>query len=221
MSKYVIIGGHGKVARLTEPLLISRGDSVDAVIRKASQAHDIEALGARPVVLDIQSADVAAMAEVFSGADAIIWSAGAGGGDVERTYSIDRDAAIRSMDAAVHAHVTRYIMVSYWGAGADLDRLQASDSFRPYAQAKADADAYLRASDLRWTILGPTGLTVQEPSGTITVGDRNRPYTTLPTTSRGNVAQVIAAVLQDDTTVGKTVEFHDGDTPVEQAVHQS
>lgn len=172
MSTYVIVGGHGKVARLTEPLLTARGDTVNAIIRDRAQVADVAACGAEPVVLDMQMAGVEEMAEVFRGADAVVWSAGAGGGSPERTYGVDRDAAMRSMDAAALAHVDRYVMVSYWGAGRDLDRLGPSDGFRPYAEAKAAADAHLRASSLAWTILGPTGLTMQDPSGLIDVGNR-------------------------------------------------
>ncbi|MEE8666810.1 MAG: NAD(P)H-binding protein [Bifidobacterium mongoliense] len=218
MSTYVIVGGHGKVARLTEPLLTARGDTVNAIIRDRAQVADVAACGAEPVVLDMQMAGVEEMAEVFRGADAVVWSAGAGGGSPERTYGVDRDAAMRSMDAAALAHVDRYVMVSYWGAGRDLDRLGPSDGFRPYAEAKAAADAHLRASSLAWTILGPTGLTMQDPSGLIDVGNPEEPYTALPPTSRGNVAAVVVAVLADDATAGRTISFHDGATPIERAI---
>lgn len=218
MSTYIIIGGHGKVALLTAPLLTAKGDSVHSIIRNADQSADIEALGAQAVVLDMQSANEAQMTQAFKGADAIIWSAGAGGGTPERTYAIDRDAAIRSMNAAVQAHVNRYVMVSYWGAGYDLDRLDHNDSFYPYAQAKADADAFLRSTELHWTILAPTMLTLEHPSGHITLGSPTEALQKYPSTSRANVAEVIAAVLADDATIGRTLAFHDGATTIADAI---
>ena len=80
MERIVIIGGHGKVALHLAQLLADRGDEATSVIRNADQSGDIEQAGGTPLVLDVEKADVDEMAEAFSGADAIVWSAGAGGG---------------------------------------------------------------------------------------------------------------------------------------------
>ena len=216
MSEITIIGGHGKVALQLSRLLSTQGDTVNAVIRKREQSQDVENTGATPVVADVQELDVEAMTELFSGQDAVVWSAGAGGGDPERTYAVDRDAAIRSMDAAQAAGVRHYVMVSYMGAGQDHGVPEDND-FYSYAQSKADADDHLRASSLEWTILGPGTLTDDDPSGEITLGragsDDERK------TARGNVALVAARALADPRgTAGKFIEFSDGDTPIAQAL---
>ncbi|CAL8899703.1 NAD-dependent dehydratase [Kocuria varians] len=216
MSEITIIGGHGKVALQLNRLLSSQGETVNSVIRKEEQSQDIEDTGAKPVVADVQQMDVAALTELFSGQDAVVWSAGAGGGSAERTYAVDRDAAIRSMDAAEAAGVKHYVMVSYMGAGQDHG-VPEDDDFYAYAQSKADADDHLRASSLNWTILGPGVLTSDDASGKITLGrasgDGNR------NTSRGNVALVAARVLTDpEGTIGKFIEFADGDTPIAEAI---
>ncbi len=112
MSRILIIGGHGKVALLLAPLLIARGDEVTSVIRNPGHAADVAATGSTPVVADIEGLDVAGLTTLFTGHAAIVWSAGAGGGSPARTYAVDRDAAIRSMDAAADAGVDRYVMVS-------------------------------------------------------------------------------------------------------------
>src|SRR5690554_304023 len=106
-------------------------------------------LGEHPdrAVVDVDVADAAAI----EGHDALVWSAGAGGGNPTRTYAVDRDAAIRSMDAAARAGVERYVMVSYIGSSPDHG-VPENDSFFAYAEAKAAADDYLRRSDLAWTI---------------------------------------------------------------------
>ena len=97
MPRIVLIGGHGKVGLQLSRLLSAAGDAVTAVIRNADQSDDVAATGATPAVLDVQSATVAQLADLFAGHDAVVWSAGAGGGSPERTYAVDRDAAIRSM----------------------------------------------------------------------------------------------------------------------------
>ena len=216
MSEITIIGGHGKVALQLTRLLSTQGETVRSVIRKQEQSQDVENTGATPVVADVQDMDVSALTDLFRGQDTVVWSAGAGGGSPERTWAVDRDAAIRSMDAAEAAGVRRYVMVSYMGAGQDHG-VPEDDDFYAYAQSKADADDHLRASSLDWTILGPGMLTDEDPSGSIALGkageDDNR------NTSRGNVALVAARVLTDAKgTTGKFIEFADGDTPIAEAV---
>lgn len=216
MTNIVIIGGHGKVALRLAPLLSQAGDEVTSWIRKQEQVAEVEQTGANAKVLDIQELSTEQIADAFEGADAVVWAAGAGGGDPERTWALDRDAAIRSMDAAEKAGVGRYVMVSYIGAGPDHG-VEESDDFYAYAEGKTQADDHLRSTSLRWTILGPGALTLEDPSGRITVHARGeRPEDA--DTSRGNVAHVAKAVLADDTTVHRTIDFTDGDTPIEEAV---
>ncbi len=119
MSRILIIGGHGKVALLLAPLLVQEGHTVTSVIRNAAHVGDVEATGAQALVADVETLDVDQLTNLVSGNDAVVWSAGAGGGDPQRTYAVDRDAGIRSIDAAEAAGIPRYIMVSYFGAGAD------------------------------------------------------------------------------------------------------
>ena len=171
MAVVTIIGGHGKVALLAEPLLVERGHTVNALIRRPEQSEDIVTRGANPVVTDITALSTEEMAKLLTelGTEVLVWSAGAGGvGGPERTYAVDRDAAIRSMDAARLAGIKRYVMVSYLGAGAGHG-IDPDNSFYAYAESKAIADEYLRGSGLDYTILGPGMLTLEEAGG-ITLG---------------------------------------------------
>lgn len=213
MSDILIIGGHGKVALRLAPLLVQAGHQVTSVIRNPDHGADVEATGATALLFDIESADTAAIADSIRGQDALVWSAGAGGGSPERTYAVDRDAAIRSLEAAHAAGVPRYVMVSYIGAGPDHG-VPRDNPFFAYADAKTAADAHLRGSELDYTILGPGTLTVEPPSGRIDVGR----FSDGTNTSRDNVAQVIAAVLEEPATIGRTIDFRDGQTPIEQAI---
>lgn len=211
-TRILLIGGHGKVALLLEPILADRGDTVTAVIRNPDHEADVAATGAQPLVADIEEFDTEQLTNLVSGNDVVVWSAGAGGGDAARTYAVDRDAAIRSIEAAVAAGVRRYVMVSYFGAGADHG-VDPDNSFFAYAEAKAAADAHLRASGLDWTIVAPSGLTLDEPTGRIDVeADESG------TVSRADVAAVVAAALADDSTIGRTIRFNSGDVPIPEAV---
>lgn len=209
-----IIGGHGKVALRSARILSAAGADVYSLIRNPDHADDIRAAGANPVVADVEALDVEGLREVLRGSGAVVFAAGAGGGDQNRTYAVDRDAAIRSIDACEQEGIARFIMVSYDGAGPDHG-VPEDDSFYPYAQAKAAADGHLRQSGLDWTILGP-GMLTDEPGGeSIGVGDGKREDRA---TSRDAVAEVVAAVLRRPDTVGRTISFSDGDTPIGQAL---
>ena len=212
--RIAIIGAHGKVARLLTPLLHESGHQVTAVVRNPDHVADVEADGAAARVFDIESADVDAIADLLDGHHAVVWSAGAGGGNPQRTYAVDRDAAIRSMDAADRAGARRYVMVSYFGAGPDHG-VAESDSFFAYADAKTVADAALARSDLDWTILRPSRLTADPGTGRI---ETSLGGATKGSVSREDVALVAAETLARHGLAGATVEFNNGEVRVGDAL---
>jgi uncharacterized protein YbjT (DUF2867 family) len=213
MSRIVIIGGHGKVALRLARILADRGDEVTSIIRNPSHAAEVSEYGATPVVADIETLTTEELAAHLAGHDAIVWSAGAGGGNPDRTYAVDRDAAIRSMDAAQAAGVRRYVMVSYLGSRRDHG-VDPGNSFFAYAEAKAAADEYLRQTPLNWTVLAPGGLTLEPGTGRIAVGSELQGGKV----SRDDVAAVAAAVLATDAAIGKTLPFIGGDTAIDDAL---
>lgn len=225
MARIIVLGGHGKVALIANRKLTDAGHEVTATIRSAEQSAAIEETGATPLVIDLQSATTERLAEVISGHDAVVWSAGAGGAGRDITFAVDRDAAIRSMDAAERAGVTRYVMVSYQGSSLDHG-LPEDHGFYAYVQAKAEADAHLRRSGLDWTILGPGFLTDDEPTGTLGLGpieefggDRQNPGPHGERNiSRSDVAQTIVEALDLPATIGRTLEYGRGDTPIREAL---
>ncbi|MFF2485498.1 NAD(P)H-binding protein [Microbacterium sp. NPDC058062] len=212
MARILIFGGHGRVALLLEPLLAAQGHTVTAVIRNADHEAAVAATGAQPLVADIEALDVDQLENVIAGNDVVVWSAGAGGGNPSRTYAVDRDAAIRSMEAALAADVLRYVMVSWVGSRADHG-IEPDASFFPYADAKWAADAHLAASALDWTILAPGTLTLDPPTGRIALDPEDG-----GAVARADVAAVIAATIADDTTIGRTIRFGGGDEVIGHAI---
>lgn len=219
-GRVVILGGHGKVALRAAGMLAAAGHEVASVIRDPGQADDVRAAGGEPLVLDIETADTDALAAAFAGSSAVVFSAGAGGGDPARTRAVDHDAATRAMAAAEASGIARFVMVSYDRADDDVHRVDPDAPIFPYAKAKHDADAHLRATGLDYTILGPGRLTEDAGSGRIArsapgdpaaEGDRRR-------TSRDNVAAVIAHVVGQGAALRDTVRFYDGDTPIAEAI---
>ncbi|RLP75679.1 SDR family oxidoreductase [Mycetocola tolaasinivorans] len=211
MSAIAIIGGHGKVALHLARVLVNRGHQVTGFVRNPDHITDVEETGASARVADVETLVIWQLADLLQGFDAIVWSAGAGGGNPERTFAVDRDAAIRTIDAAVRTGLRRFVMVSYQGAGPDHG-IDPEDSFYAYAEAKAAADEYLRRQDLDWTILAPGGLTDEPSTGEISItAERGR-------VSRENVALVAADVLHAPETAGLTLPFTDGDVAIAEAL---
>jgi len=211
--RVAVVGGHGKIAMLQTRLLTERGDEVTALIRNPEHEAEVRSAGATAQVADVESMTTEEITQVFAGHQAVVFAAGAGGGDPDRTYAVDRDAAIACADAARSSGASRFVLLSYFGAGPDHG-VPSDSGFFPYAEAKAAADEYVRGSPgLSWTILGPSALTDEEGTGTIDARADKADQV-----SRADVAATIVAVLHDDSTAGKTICFNDGDTAIPEAV---
>lgn len=217
VNKHVVIaGGHGKIALHLERLLSDRGDSVAGLIRNPEQASDLEANGARALVVDLENAAVDEVAEHLRGADAVVFAAGAGpGSGVERKDTVDRAAAVLLADAAIAAGVRRYVMVSAMGADEAPEGDGDDAVFSAYLRAKAAADRdVLGRRELATTIVRPGMLTDEPATGQVTVAEK----TGRGRVSRSDVAAVLAAVVDDDGTAGVTFEVIGGETPIAIAV---
>ncbi|MEW2050222.1 SDR family oxidoreductase [Streptomyces sp. NPDC005476] len=211
--RIVIAGGHGQIALRLERLLAARGDEVAGIIRTAEQGDDLRAVGAEPVVLDLESASVEEVAEQLRGADAAVFAAGAGPGSAAaRKDTVDRGAAVLFADAAVRAGVRRFVVVSSMGADPGH---QGDEIFDVYQRAKGEADAYVRGLDsLDWTILRPGALTDDAGTGLVRLEAR----TGRGPVPRDDVAAVLAELLDSPATSGLTLELISGSAPVPVAV---
>jgi uncharacterized protein YbjT (DUF2867 family) len=159
-----------------------------------------------------RAADAGAIAEAIEGADAVVFAAGAGpGSGAARKLTMDRDGAIKLLDAARAVGAPRYVIISSVGAehppGGD-------EPFSVYLRAKADADAAVAASDRLWTIVRPGRLTSEPGTGRVRVqADAFRGEV-----PRDDVAAVLAAVLAEPRTAGATLYVSGGEDPVDQAL---
>jgi uncharacterized protein YbjT (DUF2867 family) len=116
--------------------------------------------------------------------------------------------------------VKRYVMVSYYGAGT-RHGVARDTSFFTYDDAKTAADAYLRETRLAWTILRPSRLNDERATGRIDASDEvDAAPTGASEVSRANVAAVVRAVLETDSSIGLTLSFNDGDEPITEALER-
>ncbi|GAA1933527.1 NAD(P)H-binding protein [Kitasatospora viridis] len=213
--RIVIAGGHGQIARRLERLLSARGDEVAGLIRRPEQGGDLEACGAEPLVCDLESAGVAEVARHLAGAHAAVFAAGAGGGSgADRKDTVDRGACALFADAAEAAGVRRFLVVSSMGADAGASG-GADPVFAAYLRAKGAADDDVRSrSGLDWTVLRPGALTDAPGTGLVNLAAS----TGRGSVSRDDVAAVLAALLDEPGTAGRTLELIGGEVPVREAV---
>jgi len=217
--RVVIAGGHGKIALITEGLLSRRGDSVAGFIRNPAHTGDVEQAGAEAVVLDLEQASVEEVASQLTGADAVVFAAGAGpGSGAARKETVDRDAAILLADAAQAAGVRRYVMISSMGADAEAPDDAGDPVFVAYLRAKGAADDNVRSrTGLDSTIVRPGHLTNDPGTGRVTIASQ----TGRGDIPREDVAAVLLAVLDTPATAGQTFEVVSGDTEIAEAVTTS
>lgn len=213
--RIVIAGGHGQIALRLERLLAARGDEAEGLIRNADHADDLRDAGAQPVLCDLESASVEDVAARLRGADAAVFAAGAGpGSGAARKETVDRAAAVLFADAAEAAGVRRYVIVS--SMNADREPPEGTDPvFAAYLRAKGAADDDVRARErLDWTILRPGALTNDAGTGLVNLAE----HTGRGPVARDDVAAVLAELLREPGTAGRTLELIGGTVPAQDAV---
>lgn len=162
----------------------------------------------------------------------IIWSAGAGGGSAERTRAVDRDGAIRCMDAAALAGVKRFVLVSAvdvrdregraepeWYDDGDRERSNGMwSAIGPYMEAKLAADRSLVTENgrrgLDYTIVRPGRLSEEVSTERVEAGKVHLAES-IP---REDVARVVVEVLKRDETIGLAFDVVGGKTAIVEAV---
>jgi nucleoside-diphosphate-sugar epimerase len=210
-----IAGAHGKIALRLIRLLVERGDGVIGLIRNPDHADEVSEAGASPVVCDLEQATIEEIAEAIGDADAAVFAAGAGpGSSAERKLTMDRDGAVKLLQAAIRVGAGRYVIVSAVGAE---DPPHDDDVFSVYLRAKAEADVAVMASDRLWTVLRPGGLTDDPGTGRVRLSAE--PYR--GRVPRDDVAAVLARLLADERTAGLVLYINGGEVPIDEAVESA
>lgn len=215
-KRIVIAGGHGQIAQHLTQVLTANGDRAVSLIRNSDHIDAVTALGALPQVIDLESASVDDVAAVLEGADAVVFAAGAGpDSGPERKDTVDRAGAVLLADAAQKAGVSRYVLISSFGAGEpvaeDLDA-----GWKAYIEAKTAAEDNVSArSGLHWTILRPGKLTDEDPTDSVSLTE---PPLDPGEVTRADVAAVIAQLLDTGSAVHKTLMLTSGSTSIVSAV---
>ena len=215
--RVAIVGGHGRVARHLPPILVRAGHMPVALVRTEAYRTELEDLGAEVRLLDIEHMDANAFATAFEGCDAVVFAAGGGpDGNLERKRTVDLEGSLKSIEGARRTGIRRFVQVSAINVDNPVPA-GTGEVWRAYVEAKRDADAALRDSDLDWTIIRPGRLTDAHGRGVVSLGP-DIPGGEVP---RADVAAVLAAVLDVDMTIGHQWNLVAGDTLVAEAVQRA
>ena len=209
-----IAGAHGKIGMLLGKRLANDGHNVLGLVRNPDHEADLHGAGIEPVHCDLENADPHQVAAAISGADAVVFAAGAGpGSGAERKRTMDFGGAVKLIDAAEADGIRRYLMVSSIGAGHPPPPGEG-DVFGEYLRAKAAADKALQASGLEYTIVRPGPLTDDPPTGNVELGEdlERRDI------SRADVAAILHTSLLLPHTIDWTFEAVGGDRPIDDAL---
>jgi len=123
---------------------------------------------------------------------------------------------VKSIEGARAAGISRFVQIS----AINVDEPVRDDTdpvWKAYVEAKRDADQALRDSGLDWTIIRPGRLTDDPATNHVALGagvDRGD-------VTRADVASVVAAVLDEPSSIRQQWNLVNGDVPVHDAVSQS
>lgn len=209
--KVLIIGAHGKVGHLLIGELQSRNIDFVAGLRSQEQIKAYNENNIETQFIDLTaSLDNIKDSIEASGADVIVFTAGAGGAGSDLTLEIDLDGAIKTMMVAEAIGIKRYIMVS--SVFSDNRSKWDASGIKPYMIAKHYADDHLRGSNLDYTIIHPGSLTNEDGTGKIKLLNSNE----VDSIPRVDVARALALIIQNLSTIGKEYTFASGDQPEEE-----
>lgn len=192
----LIAGATGHTGRRLVDEVLARGHHPIALVRESSDTSEL------PDAVELRQGDLTDLPDdACDGCDAVVFAAGSGGSTgPEMTDAVDRDGAIRLVDLAERAEVTRFVMLSSIGAG-DPD---PESSIAHYLQAKHDADEHLQRSSLDYAILRPVRLTHDDGNREVIVGEAVDPD---GTAARGDVAALLAHALDEPDWVGAVLRM--------------
>lgn len=206
--RVLVAGANGNTGRRVVRMLAEGPHEPLAMIRDEAQRPAFGESGVETVLADLEES----VDHAVRGCDAVIFAAGSGAETgLDKTRAVDRDGAIRLVDAAGAAGAERFVMLSSMGADPGAE----GGGMNVYYRCKGVADVHLHDSDLVHTVVRPGRLTDDEGTGRIDAAPSLDRSGRIP---REDVARVLVECLDRPSTHRRTFEILSGDTPVAEAL---
>ena len=205
IKNVLVAGANGTTGRIIIDLL-QKSETYQpiAMVRKQDQKDHFEKQGVSVVLADLEKN----LDHAMKNADKVIFAAGSKGKNI---IGVDQEGAKRLTDAAKHAGLDKFVMLSAMGA----DNPAVSNELEDYLRAKQNADNHLKASGLNYSIVRPGSLTDKDSTGKIALKEKLEKRGSI---SRADVAKTLVETLKDDVKQNQTFEILSGDIPIEKAV---
>ena len=210
--KVFIVGITGGIGLRLARILKARGDEVHGLYRNSNQTKELNSIGVTATLGDLLSIEPEHLTDSMRGSNAIVFSAGAGGGSNTMTKAIDGEGVSKSIAAARLVGISRFFLVSVFPE-AWRER-HMDEGFEHYITVKKHADIELSQSDLDWVILRPSALKNEPGTGTINLGVAQI-HTEV---RRDDVAATLAELIHTPAVSRKILELTEGSTPISKAV---
>lgn len=212
--KVFVIGATGRVGQETVQALVNRGHQVTAAGRDMDKITESEHV--ETVRFDLED-DTDHLASLLKGHDAIIFTAGSRNTNL---LKVDAYGVVKATNAAKRANIKRFILLgAKWAAYPRLwshtHIKEAVESLDEYYIAKYFANIHLmQEEELDYTIVEPDQLEEKEGTGMIEINNMEAVGTPIP-----DVAEVLAACVDNDKTINKVYTINTGVTPIEDALN--
>lgn len=209
MEKILIVGATGLTGkRVVEILNRSQSFKPIALIRKEDQQEEFEDMEVDWVMGDLEE-DVT---HLVKGVDKVIFAAGSGSKTgPEKTTAVDKEGAIKLIDASVKSKVKKFIMLS----SMHVDEPSKFKDLEHNLKAKAAADMHLQESGLNYTIIRPGVLTDELGMGKVKLAPKLEAPGEI---SRDDVAFLLVMSLADPLVRNMAFEALEGDEPIKSAM---
>jgi uncharacterized protein YbjT (DUF2867 family) len=190
----LVVGATGELGGMITHELLTQGKSVRALVRPGSESQSLTIAGAQTVTGDLK--DRSSLDSACQGISTVISTANSArrGGD-DNPETVEKLGNINLIEAAKSAGVNQFIFVSALVADAN--------SPVPFIAGKAQAEQYLMASGMRYTIIAPTafmeiwvGMLIASPimaSQTVTLagsGERKHSFISVNDVAKFTIAAV-------------------------------
>jgi uncharacterized protein YbjT (DUF2867 family) len=140
---------------------------------------------------------------LMAGLNSVVYAAGSSWGSTREVVNeVDGRAIDRAADAAASAGVTRFVLISAHRADDDF----GDDHVLHLLRAKRAADAHLRGTVLKWTIIRPDALTDGSATARVTAG----PQVPHGSVARADLAALVQVALDHDLAVRRQFEVVGG-----------
>ncbi len=201
----LVAGANGTTGKIIIDLLKkSENYRPIAMVRNQDQKDHFEKQNITSILADLE----ADLSHVMKDVNKVIFAAGSKGKNI---IGVDQEGAKRLTDAAKEAGIDKFVMLSSIGA----DDPSKSDVLVDYLFAKQNADDYLIASGLDYTIVRPGSLTDTEGTGKIELKEKLETHGSI---SRADVAHTLVKVLEDDLKKNQIFEIIAGEVLIEKAL---